>query len=178
MKAAGVSAAAVETSSLPAQAPGEARVADAEKTVKGFYRKGMTMAEMQKTATDFESVFLSEMLKPMFEGIKADETFGGGEAENQWRSLMIDEYGKSMAARGGVGIAQQVMKMMLSMQHASEGAGAADNVATVDKPTSLHTKRYLSHALPPASLSPTSLSPASGDSDETGRGDNVLSGLL
>lgn len=98
-----------------------AQASSVQAQAAGLYHKGMTHAQMQKTADDFESMFLSEMLKPMFDGIQADPMFGGGEGENQWQSLMLDQYGKTMVAHGGVGIAKQVMKVMLQAQAAAEG---------------------------------------------------------
>ena len=35
-------------------------------------------ANADKTAKDFESMFMSQMLQPMFEGLGVDPTFGGG----------------------------------------------------------------------------------------------------
>jgi Rod binding domain-containing protein len=72
--------------------------------------------KLRKTAQDFEATYLSQMLKPMFEGIKTDGPFGGGSAETMYRSMMVDEYGKSLAKSGGIGIADQVMREMLRMQ--------------------------------------------------------------
>ena len=37
----------------------------------------------------------------MFEGIKTDGMFGGGNAEDIFRSMMVDEYGKMMSKNGG-----------------------------------------------------------------------------
>lgn len=81
--------------------------------------KTKDIEQLRKTAQDFEAIYLSQMLKPMFEGIKADAPFGGGHAEDMYRSLMVDEYGKSLAKSGGVGIADQVMREMLRMQEAN-----------------------------------------------------------
>lgn len=78
--------------------------------------KGQSMDEMRKTAKDFEAVFLGQMLKPMFEGLGAEGPFGGGPAEDMWRSLMVDEYGKSIAQSGGIGIADQVLAQMIKLQ--------------------------------------------------------------
>ena len=74
--------------------------------------------KLRDTAQEFEAVFLSQMMKPMFEGIETDGPFGGGQAEQMWRSLMVDEYGKSIAKSGGIGIADAVMSEMLKMQEA------------------------------------------------------------
>ena len=38
------------------------------------------------------------MLQPMFESVEVDDVFGGGHAEEVVRSMMVQEYGKSLAA--------------------------------------------------------------------------------
>lgn len=70
----------------------------------------------QKAAQDFEGVFLSQMLSQMFSGISTDEEFGGGAGEEMFRSLMVDEYGKKLAARGGIGLADSVLKQLVKTQ--------------------------------------------------------------
>ncbi|MBL4747365.1 MAG: rod-binding protein [Magnetovibrio sp.] len=80
--------------------------------------KAASLAKMRETAQDFEAVFLSQMLKPMFDGVKSDSMFGGGKAEDMWRTQMVDEYGKSIAKSGGIGIAGAVMREMLKLQEA------------------------------------------------------------
>lgn len=78
--------------------------------------KGQDMQKMREAAQEFEAVFLSQMLKPMFEGIGSAPPFGGGPAEEMYRSLMMDEYGKSIAKAGGIGIADQVLREMIKLQ--------------------------------------------------------------
>jgi len=77
-------------------------------------------AQIRKTAQDFEASFLSEMLKPMFEGLSTDGPFGGGEAEGTWRSFMIDAMAKQTVKAGGVGLTNVVMSEMLKMQEARQ----------------------------------------------------------
>ncbi|WP_022727335.1 rod-binding protein [Fodinicurvata sediminis] len=72
--------------------------------------------QVSETAQDFEAVFISQMMAPMFEGLETDGYFGGGQAEGMYRSLMIDEIGKSVARRGGIGIADSVAREMMKMQ--------------------------------------------------------------
>ncbi len=71
---------------------------------------------MRETAETFEASFLSQMLKPMFEGIKTDGPFGGGEAESTWRSFMIDAMAKQTVKAGGIGLADTVVAEMIRMQ--------------------------------------------------------------
>ena len=70
----------------------------------------------EKTAQDFESFFVGQMLEYMWEGVEVDPMFGGGHAEEMWRSMLNQEYGKHIAKSGGVGIASQVMTSMLRAQ--------------------------------------------------------------
>ncbi len=67
-------------------------------------------------AQDFEAVFISEMIKPMFETVEVDDTFGGGKGEEVFRGLMVQELGKSLAKRGGLGLSDQVNAELLKLQ--------------------------------------------------------------
>lgn len=78
------------------------------------------VAAAKKAAQEFESVFLSQMLGSMFEGISSEPPFGGGQGEEMFRSLMIDEYGKSIAGQGGIGLADVVTRQLLKGQEAAQ----------------------------------------------------------
>ena len=75
-----------------------------------------TLAAAKKAAEQFESVFISQFLGSMFEGIKTDGEFGGGQGEEMFRSLMLDEYGKQIVQRGGFGLSAEITKQLLSHQ--------------------------------------------------------------
>ena len=79
------------------------------------------VAAAKKAATAFESVFISQFVGQMFEGIKTDGMFGGGEGEEMFRSMMVDEYGKSIAAQGGFGLSDAVQRQLLKTQEAPAG---------------------------------------------------------
>ena len=76
------------------------------------------VAAATKAAKEFESVFISQFLGSMFSGISTDGPFGGGQGEEMFRSLMINQYGKSMEQRGGFGLASAVTKQLLKHQEA------------------------------------------------------------
>ena len=78
-------------------------------------------ADIQKAAKEFEAVFISEMLGHMFEGISTDPMFGGGKGEEVFHGLLINEYGKKVAEGPGIGISDQLQKMMLDMQQQKTG---------------------------------------------------------
>ncbi len=71
---------------------------------------------IKKVAQNFESVFLSQMFGEMFKGVGSDSLFGGGQGEEMFRSLLIDEYGKSVVKRGGLGITDAVMRTLIRQQ--------------------------------------------------------------
>ena len=80
----------------------------------------MNAGKIQKTAEDFEAFFLGQMLQPMFASIDTSGPFGGGHAEKVWRSMMVDEIGKSIAKSGGIGLADSVQRSILAMQESSQ----------------------------------------------------------
>ena len=73
------------------------------------------------TARDFEGMFLNSMLQQMFAGV-GEGPFGGGHAASVWRSFLTDEYAKSIARNGGLGIANHVYKSLLALQEAKSTA--------------------------------------------------------
>lgn len=79
--------------------------------------QGATKTEIRKTAEEFEAMFITEMLKPMFEtNGEVEPMFGGSHGEEMFKSLMIDEYGKNVAANGGIGIADSIEAQMIKYQ--------------------------------------------------------------
>lgn len=71
-----------------------------------------------KAAKEFEAVFLNEVFGAMFEGIKTDGPFGGGAGEQIFRSLMVDQYARTISAQGGIGLADAVKRQLMTMQEA------------------------------------------------------------
>lgn len=80
--------------------------------------KNLDLNKAKEAATDFEAFFLSRMMESMFDGVSTSGMFGGGHAEKIYRSLLLDEYGKTMAKTGNIGIADSVMAAIIKMQEA------------------------------------------------------------
>jgi Rod binding domain-containing protein len=78
-------------------------------------------AEAARVGRDFEAMFLSQMLAPMFEGLDTDGAFGGGFGERMFRSLHVDAFARGIAERGGVGVAQHVARELLRAQESPHG---------------------------------------------------------
>ena len=79
------------------------------------------MEKINKTAQDFEAVFVTEMMKPIFNTVQVDPEFGGGKGEEVFRDFMLNEYGKKLAAQGGFGIAPHVRDQLIRLQEAGKG---------------------------------------------------------
>ena len=75
-------------------------------------------AKARASAQDFEAVFLNSMFQQMFTGLQGEGPFGGSGATGVWRSFLTDEYSKSFAKAGGIGIADQVYRSLIAQQEA------------------------------------------------------------
>jgi peptidoglycan hydrolase FlgJ len=73
-------------------------------------------SKAKAAAQDFEAMFLNTMFQQMFTGIDGDGPFGGSGALKVWRSLLTDQYARSFAKAGGVGIAADVYRELLQRQ--------------------------------------------------------------
>ena len=67
-------------------------------------------------AQDFEALFLNSMFSQMTAGIKGDGPFGDTTGTGIWRSMLTDEYSKSFAKSGGVGISNDVFRTLILQQ--------------------------------------------------------------
>lgn len=91
------------------------RMDDMAAAAKGA-SKEKNNAKIEAAAKDFEAMFITEMLKPMFEDIKPDPFFGGGKGEEIFQGFMLEEYGKLMAETGQLGISSMIKAQMIQMQ--------------------------------------------------------------
>ena len=73
---------------------------------------------LKAAARDFEALFVSQMMAPVFEAVGEDPLFGGGPGEAAYRGLLVEEYGKAVAASGRLGITEGVLRQMLQAQEA------------------------------------------------------------
>ena len=85
-------------------------------------KSGLSKQQIERTAKEFESVFMAQMLKPMWEGIETNGMFGGGPGEDVMRDMMIQEYGKAMVRQDNYGLSSSIMDAMIRIQEqASSG---------------------------------------------------------
>ena len=86
-------------------------------TISGIDRSDRTA--VREAAQEFEAVFLNTMLQNMFTGLESGGTWGSGPGSDAWQGLLIDEYARSIAKAGGIGLADSVERELLALQ---EGA--------------------------------------------------------
>ena len=73
-------------------------------------------AKAKATATDFEAMFLNSMFSQMTSGIKGEGPFGDTPGTGVWRSMLTEQYSKSFARAGGVGISNDVYRTLILQQ--------------------------------------------------------------
>lgn len=79
--------------------------------------------EIRRVATEFETVFIGQMLAPMFAGLKTDGLGGGGAGEEMFRPMLIERYAEALSRSGGVGIADSIVAELTRLQSQNSGAG-------------------------------------------------------
>ena len=86
-------------------------------------------ANIDQAAKEFEAMFATQLLKPMFDTVKVNSSFGGGNGEEVMRSFLMQEYGKIIAESGRLGIASQVKTEMIRAQEAAQARGLRGGAA-------------------------------------------------
>jgi len=75
-----------------------------------------SQAKAKAKAEDFEAVFLNSMFSQMTSGLKGEGPFGDTPGTGVWRSMMTDQYARSFAKAGGIGIGNEVYRMLITQQ--------------------------------------------------------------
>ena len=78
-------------------------------------------AKLEKAAKSFESMFISEMTGYMFQGLSTEAPFGGGFAEDTYRSLLVSAMSDEITAKQGLGLSDALQKSLLRYQE-NQGA--------------------------------------------------------
>ena len=73
-------------------------------------------AKAKATAQDFEAVFLNSMFSQMTSGLNGEGPFGNTPGTGIWRSMLTEQFSKSFAKAGGVGISSDVYRTLILQQ--------------------------------------------------------------
>lgn len=67
---------------------------------------------VREVAKELEASFLAEMFK--YSGVgQSRESMGGGHGEEAFTGMLANEYARSIVEKGGIGLAEQIVKSML-----------------------------------------------------------------
>jgi flagellar protein FlgJ len=88
----------------------------AQKQLAAAGKPNAVNEKARQAAEDFEAVYLNTMFNQMFTAMDGEGPFGGEKATGVWRSFLTDEYSKSFARKGGVGIAPEVYRTLMAQQ--------------------------------------------------------------
>ena len=72
------------------------------------------MAAMRRAAVEFEAVLVGQMLAGMTAGLGSDGPLGG--ADDPFGSMLRDEYGRLISRKGGIGVADAVLRQLVRAQ--------------------------------------------------------------
>ena len=79
-----------------------------------------TQKKLRGKAQDFEAMFINSMFSQMTSSIKGEGPFGDTPGTGVWRSMLTEQYSKSFAKAGGVGISTDVFRTLI-LQQANRG---------------------------------------------------------
>jgi peptidoglycan hydrolase FlgJ len=80
-------------------------------------------AKAKGTSQDFEAMFLNQMFSQMTSGLKGEGPYGDTPGTGVWRSMLTEQYSKSFAQAGGVGISSEVYRSLILQQANQVGQG-------------------------------------------------------
>ncbi len=83
--------------------------------------KNMTPERADAVSKDFESLFVSQMMEPMFGDSVGADAFGSEDTDEIYKGLMVKEYGKLIVKSGGIGIASNIYNQLMSKNGLSTG---------------------------------------------------------
>jgi len=76
-------------------------------------------SQIQDTAREFETMFLSHVVEEMVKTVDIG-TFGGGEAEEKWRSFFASAIAEEISGQGTTGISQSIEAAIKSYKNAKD----------------------------------------------------------
>lgn len=94
---------------------------------EGLELRGKTerdINKVKKLATDFEAMFMEQMLKGMRSSVQKSGLIDGGNAEEIYTSMLDSEYAKNMASQRNGGISEMIERQLLQSMGVKSDASA------------------------------------------------------
>lgn len=76
-----------------------------------------------ETAKQFETMFLSQFVDEMLSTVDSS-AFGGGQEMEMWRSFLSDALAESLASQGGLGLGNDIQRVLGAYRQGSAGPHA------------------------------------------------------
>ncbi|HEY7457855.1 MAG TPA: rod-binding protein [Xanthobacteraceae bacterium] len=105
---------------MPAPLAAALSVAGSVVSALGSASELLSPNRIKAVSQEFESVFLSNMMEEMFAGVEEDGPFDSGPGGSAWRSIRTEEFARSIAAAGGIGLAEHVQSHLIALQEKSK----------------------------------------------------------
>lgn len=80
---------------------------------------------LRKQAEQLEGLFLNTLVSQMLSSTNSRGMFGGGYAEETWKSMQAEQISNQIAQSGGIGLADTIMQNLLTLQSAKTAATGA-----------------------------------------------------
>lgn len=81
---------------------------------------------LRKKAEELEGLFLNTLVSQMFSSTNSRGMFGGGYAEETWKSMQAEQISNQISKAGGIGLADNIMQNLITLQGAkSSGPNGA-----------------------------------------------------
>lgn len=78
--------------------------------------------KLKAKSKEFETVFLENMLSHMTQGTGEEGPLGeNGTGGENYKSMLVNEFAKSISQAGGVGVSNNVLRELVRLQEASSG---------------------------------------------------------
>jgi Rod binding domain-containing protein len=73
-------------------------------------------AKAKTQSEDFEAMFLNTMVSQMTSSVKGEGPFGDTVGTGAWRSMLTDQYSRTIVKAGGLGISADVYRSLILKQ--------------------------------------------------------------
>ena len=95
----------------------------------GRPKRNKAKAKAKKQADDFETMFLEQMTEKLFAGETGEGPLGeNGTGGGVYRSMLTQEYARSLQKAGGLGLSDQILRDLIQVQ--AKATATAKTTAT------------------------------------------------
>ena len=71
---------------------------------------------LKKACSDFEAIFIRQMLESMRKTVQKTEMNGGGQAEELYEDMLYDKYAETMAKTARLGVAELMYRQLTAVK--------------------------------------------------------------